>query len=131
MNIEQLESAIQCDVYMKSHILGAFPADHIPSHLPLGTRIIVNTDPVRLPGRHWVAFFLNQRNTLECFDSFGRSPSRYSAYIRQFMTRFSDTDINEKQLQSRDTNVCGQYCLLFLMCRCRGLSIDFFFTFIL
>lgn len=42
------------------------------------------------------------------------------------MTRFSDTDIIEKQLQSRDTNVCGQYCLLFLMCRCRCLSIDFF-----
>lgn len=114
---------------MNSHILGAFHADHIPSHLPLGTGIIVNTDPVRLPGRHWVAFFLNQRNTLECFDSFGRSPSTYLIYIGQFMKRFSN--INEKQLQSTETNVCGQYCLLFLMCRCRGLSIVFFFTFIL
>ena len=46
--------------------------------------------------------------------------------FRQFMMRFTKTDINERQLQSRDTDVCGQYCLLFLMCRCRGLSVDYF-----
>lgn len=67
MNTEQLERAIQCDVYMKIHILGAFPADHIPSHLPLGTGIIVNTDPVRFPGRHWVAFFSKSKKHTRMF----------------------------------------------------------------
>lgn len=126
MNTEQLQHIIQCDVYMKRCVLGVFPVDQIPPHLPLGTGVIVNTDPARLPGRHWVAFYLNQKNELECFDSFRKSPFTYSAYMKQFMARFSKTDINEKQLQSRDTNLCGQYCLFFLMCRCRGLSIDYF-----
>lgn len=46
--------------------------------------------------------------------------------MKQFISIFSKTDINKKQLQSRDTNVCGQYCLIFLLCRCRGFLIDYF-----
>lgn len=126
MNTEQLQRAIQCDVYMESCVLGVFPVDHIPPHLPLRTGVIVNTDPTYLLGRHWVAFYLNQQNELECFDSFGNSPAVYSMYLRQFMKRFSKTSINPRQLQSGNTNVCGQYCLLYLMCRCRDLSIDYF-----
>ena len=75
MNTEQLQRAIQCDVNMKSCVLGVFPANHIPPHLPLGRGVIANTDPASLPGRHWIAFYLNQQNELECFDSFGKSPA--------------------------------------------------------
>jgi hypothetical protein len=50
----------------------------------------------------------------------------YSIYLKQFMNIFSKTDINRRHLQSGNTNVCGQYCLMYLMCRCRGHSIHFF-----
>lgn len=126
MNTEQLQCAIQCDTYMKSCVIGVFSVDHIPSHIAPGMGVIVNTDPANLPGRHWIAFYLNQQNELECFDSFGNSPAVYSMYLRQFMNRFSKTIINRRHLQSGNTNVCGQYCLLYLICRCRGRSVYYF-----
>jgi hypothetical protein len=89
MNTEQLQRAIQCDAYMTGCVLGVFSADHIPINLLPGTGVIVNTDPANLPGRHWVAFYLNQLNDVECFDSFGNSPVVYSIYLKQFMNRFS------------------------------------------
>jgi hypothetical protein len=127
MNTEQLQRVIQCDGYMKSRILGVFSADDLPAHLTPGTGLIVNTDPANLPGRHWVAFYLNEQNELECFDSFGKPPSTYSIYLKQFMSRFSKLVMSDIHLQSRNSNVCGQYCLLYLMCRCRGLSVHYFY----
>ena len=63
-------------------------------------------------------------DTLECFDSDGRSPDGYSVYLRQFMGQFYRIKVNKKRLQSNDTAVCGQYCLFYLMCRTRGYSLD-------
>lgn len=80
MNTEQLQRVIRCDGYMKSRVLGVFPADDLPTYLTLITGLIINTDPITLPGRHWVAFYLNEQNELECFDSFGKPPSAYSIY---------------------------------------------------
>lgn len=127
MNTEQLQRVIQCDGYMKSRVLGVFPADDLPTYLTLGTGLIINTDPITLPGRHWVAFYLNEQNELECFDSFGKPPSAYSIYLKEFMSRFSKTVSSDIHLQSRNSNVCGQYCLLYLMCRCRRLSVHYFY----
>ena len=59
---------------------------------------------------------------LECFDSDGRSPDGYSVYLRQFMGKFYRIKVYKKRLQSNDTAVCGQYCLVYLMCRTRGYS---------
>jgi len=39
------------------------------------------------------------------------------------MTVYSRIEINSKRLQSKDTTVCGQYCLFYLMCRTRGYSL--------
>lgn len=130
MNTEQLQRVIQCDTYMKNRIIGVFSADQLP-HMQLGseTGLITNTDPTHLPGRHWVAFYLNQQKELECFDSFGNSPAVYSTFLAQFIKGYSKIDINPTCLQSRNTNVCGQYCLLYLMCRCRGLSTQHFYNF--
>jgi hypothetical protein len=39
------------------------------------------------------------------------------------MTVYSRIEINSKRLQSKDTIVCGQYYLFYLMCRTRGYSL--------
>lgn len=46
MNTEQLQRVIRCDGYMKSRVLGVFPADDLPTYLTLGTGLIINTDPI-------------------------------------------------------------------------------------
>lgn len=124
MNNYQLQCIIDCDVKMKKNVVGVFPADRIPkrhSTNPYG--MIVNTDPHHLPGRHWVAFFINNDH-LEAFDSYGHSPGLYSINLMQFMQRFRRVTINTKELQDSKTNVCGQFCLYYLMCRCRGYSMS-------
>ena len=125
MNTSQVKCVIQSDSILSTNVLGVFAADEIQLlTLQPSTGIIVNTDPVNKPGKHWVAFFLNQNKTLECFDSYGQSPSTYSVFLRKFIQKFQSTIINHKRAQSSDTNVCGQYCLFYMMCRCRGYDMD-------
>ena len=71
MNTKQLECAIMSDVNMKNTVIGVFSADRLP-HLPPRRPIafIANTDPATAPGRHWVAFFIDQQNVVESFDSY-------------------------------------------------------------
>ena len=48
-------------------------------------------------------------NSLECFDSFGGNPARYSPYLKERIN--GDYQIIQSEvLQSNDTTVCGQYC---------------------
>ena len=105
---------------MKRSILGVYSANNLPtlpSQRPIG--FIANTDPAYYPGRHWVAFFIDTNDTLECFDSYGKPPEILSAYFKPLMLRFKNIVRNKKRVQSAETFVCGQYCLYYLMCRCR------------
>lgn len=123
MNTNQLYCAINCDKEMKSKIIGVYAADNIPRTLhtlPYG--FIVNTDPHHLPGKHWIACFINENCILELFDSYGNLPEKLSPYIKQYVNSFERYLTNNKRLQSSDTRVCGQYCLHYFMSRCRGHS---------
>lgn len=120
MNTEQLKCAIRCDDEMMHKIIGVYAADEIPRTLhtlPYG--FIVNTDPHNLPGKHWIACFINENNILEVFDSFGCLPKKLSPHIEKYVHSFQRYWVNNKRLQSSDTRVCGEYCLFYLMCRCR------------
>lgn len=121
MNTHQLQCAIGCDVEMNRKIIGVYAADEKPQRnrqVPYG--FIVNTDPLHLPGKHWIACYINKRNMLETFDSYGMQPNALSPFITSYMKTFQNSIMNTKRLQSSNTAVCGQYCLFYLMCRCRG-----------
>lgn len=127
MNTHQLMCAIHCDADMKKKVIGVFASDQIPKYYhrrPFG--LIVNSDPHYLGGRHWLAFYVDERGVLEAFDSYGNFPDMYSPFLKDFMRRFTRKSVNTKILQSVDTKVCGQYCLFYLMCRCRGYSMTDF-----
>lgn len=123
MNTHQLECCITCDEDMNKTIIGVYASDRIPNEPvspPYG--FIVNTHPYHLPGEHWLAFFVDKHGTLESFDSYGNIPSAYSERFDRLMAKFTRLEINRKRLQSSNSNVCGQYCLFYLMCRSRGYS---------
>ena len=90
-----------------------FAADKIP--LPLHefpAAFVANTDPTGEPGEHWVACFQKARfSPLEFFDSYGQDPSRFSLDLRPPIEK------SNKQLQSHNTDVCGHYCVYFLLHR--------------
>lgn len=124
MNTKSLKCAINCDRILTEHVIGVFPADHLPEHVkntPCG--FIVNTDPSFLPGKHWVAFFVSSAYHGEFFDSYGHEPLFYNQYFMDFFTRNNlRLTYNNTRLQSEFSNVCGQYSLLFLLYRTRQLS---------
>lgn len=142
--IEKIMSSLSYDFKSKNSsidFLGVFPSDGIPKlenllyHSPsskilnpiysysssynFANGCILNTDPSSQPGEHWVAFFFQASSPLspmfEFFDSYGNPPSYYSfPFLKQMLDQMY---YNTEKLQSINSNVCGQYCILYLYYR--------------
>ena len=103
--------------------IGVFASDKIPQVInQFPASFVVNTDPSDKPGEHWVAFHVPKEDVLEFFDSYGQHPSKYG--FQDFIRRFSTVIWNAVTIQSPTSNVCGQYCIYFLLKRNSGNSIN-------
>ena len=115
-----------------SHIryLGTFPFDHfphanftLPSLLSHSLCCVVNIDPSCQPGKHWVAFYREKdapgHKQIEFFDSYGYPPTAYNFPPFHSISLVSHTH----GLQGYATNVCGQYCILFLLLRFASINL--------
>ncbi len=102
--------------------LGVYPFDHLPCvyEISSGTPCcyIANSDPCNELGSHWVAFFHPTPNIIEFFDSFGKTPAYYGFSIPNNMSLIH----NHNQLQSDNSTLCGQWCIVFLFRRSHGTS---------
>ena len=125
---------------MVSFVLSFFPRDVLDeilnliesvsedflTTLPKGTLnysygFIANTDIHSRVGQHWCAFYGDGDGHVEFFDSYGRSPNSNSVYfVRWLDTYVKSIEINDKQLQSDNSTLCGLYCILFLRQRFPG-----------
>ena len=94
-----------------------FSADELPIKEFPGA-YAVSTDEINQPGQHWVAFF-TINDWIECFDSFGRNPGEYSVHFARWLEDTYQV-VQCEMFQSRDSTVCGQYCLFFHIIRCHG-----------
>ena len=77
--------------------------------------IIVNTDPSDMPGLHWVAYYMKDRNC-EFFDSYGCSPQTYNLP--------KANQHNTVSIQSIASMHCGVFVTYYLLCRCRNISLS-------
>ncbi len=112
MNGAQIENALRSDKFVNQCFIGVFAADQLPIKEFPGA-LVVNTDTSSQPGQHWVAFFL-VNDTIECFDSYGEHPGNYSAHIAQWLNDTFNV-VQCETLQSRNSTVCGQYCMYFIL----------------
>lgn len=120
-----LEEALLCDKWTKDLLVGVFAADKLPCAITRPAILIANTDPQRKPGAHWVAFYIDEFGRGEFFDSYGLPP--LVREHRQFLDRHcSSWTYNGKGLQGLNSKVCGEYCVLYLAHRARGLSLSEF-----
>lgn len=120
MNTQQINSFL-CDL---PQFAGTFAADALPApnggrHRRLPMLLVVNTDPRREPGTHWVAVMLKRDGTAECFDSLALSslPESVERYLHEactFLVR------NTVALQHPLAVSCGLYCCVFLRQRAAG-----------
>ena len=87
--------------------------------------IVCNTHDSDRPGEHWVAMYVDTERRGDYFDSYGLQP-QHVGFV-DFMTEHCSTwSTNERTLQSPLSTVCGQYCVAFLMFRCRDASMNAF-----
>ena len=104
------------------HFEGVLAADQLLFRACNGKLIspafyIVNTDPSSLPGKHWVVFYIND-NCCEFFDSLGQSPDFYHAYFKQILIKHSCNYMyTPTRLQNYSSNMCGKYCIYYVMQR--------------
>lgn len=114
---------------------GVFMADTIPRNISnellplqkkrrrrrngehLGWGIIINLDESNKPGSHWVAFWLNNDQTGEYFDSFGSPPP---TNVSQALIKLAPTQIvySKNSLQHEQSSSCGLYCIFFIKHKC-------------
>ena len=88
---------------------------------------VVNTDPADKPGQHWIGVW-TENNTCELLDSYALPLSTYE-FITPFLVwlnQWSYVSKNAKSLQSVKTASCGDYALVYLLCKARGKSMDDF-----
>lgn len=122
MNTSQLECCIDCSSMLKKSTLGVFAADQLPLPSTFPSGFIANTDNRLKEGRHWCSFYFQNSNTVEYFDSYGKPLNYFNSYFPKYASQFSTLVVNNKQLQSVNSDVCGMYCLYFLLQRMNGVS---------
>ena len=85
----------------------------------LPVAFVFNTDDGDEPGEHWIALYIDADGRGDYFCSYGLLP-RHAAF-RTFMNEhYSEWTHNSKILQSPLSNVCGQYCIAYVLFRCNG-----------
>lgn len=121
MNSLQIESALKT-LRVNTKV---YAANRLPRTLSTPCAIVINTDPDTKPGSHWIAIFIDKFKNGEFFDSYGFPPQ--VEFHKQFLnSACRKWTHNPMSLQSYNTTVCGQYCLVFLYFKARGKSLSDF-----
>ena len=86
---------------------------------------IINTQPLPLPGEHWVAVIIHSSSEADFFDSLGKPPGEHPT-IENFIHKNSEQcNVKSKRLQPSYSDLCGLYVLVFLISRlCLNMSLS-------
>ncbi len=105
--------------------LGVKPRDEV-RHVVGQTGVLVfNTDKRNEPGTHWIGLVLTPTR-VEYFDSYGLPPHSFPDVYRELVRSKRAIIWSNTQLQGLTSTVCGDYCVLFLLLRIRGVSLEDF-----
>ena len=120
MDTLQIARLLAIDPRTRSFFLGVVPKDGLPTTIDaLQVAFVCNTDDGDEPGEHWIALYLDADGRGVYFCSYGLA-LRHAAF-RTFMNeQCSEWTHNSNRLQSPLSNVCGQYCVAYVLFRCNG-----------
>ena len=123
MDTEQIERLLAADSYTKSIVVGALPKDCVPKTgiASYPATFVCNTHSSDKPGQHWICMFFTNDGREEYFDSYGLPP-RQREFVYFLQSNCATWNFNDKTFQSPLSNVCGQYCVVYLLHRCRGIT---------
>jgi len=114
MNTDEIVRFLKAHIDCLRFFQGVYSVDTLPDRPSL---LVCNTDKSTKPGQHWIAIHVDDGGRGEYFDSFGRRPTKqFEAYMNKHCAVWT---FNKKQLQSIISSLCGYYCCLYCMLRCR------------
>lgn len=119
LNSIQLSKILERDNVTSGIFKGVFARDKLPFKIAYPTCLIFNTDKSDGPGEHWLALYYNKSGNCYFYDPYGLPPDVYNMkrYLHKTSKRWT---WNSKQQQSLDSNLCGYFCVLFLLFKARG-----------
>ena len=122
MNGKEISEYLKCDKFTKTYFRGVLPYDKLKNSTLIKPGLyIVNTDVSTGPGLHWVCIML--QNEIEYFDSLGNEPKEVKPFLQHQNKPYT---YSTKRIQGYDSDVCGDYCILFAYFRCRGMMLNEF-----
>ena len=101
--------------------IGVFPVDKCPNpnRLRRPFSLIVNLSEAALPGSHFVAMYVDERNNLWYFDSFAFSPPVYNTHLIIFLAEWIRQSkiihVTKRPVQSYDSLFCGWFVASFCL----------------
>lgn len=104
-----------------SLISNVYAANRMPVHMTLPIYLISNLDPDTKPGSHWIAIYINADGVGEYFDTFGRKPYGYHlSFLKRNTCRWT---YNSNVIQNIFSSLCGEYCLVYLYFKFKGMRL--------
>jgi len=121
MNTIALNETLCRDTIVRNYFGGVHASDQLPLQVDKYPKAyVVNVDASDQPGSHWTAFYFASSKRGEFFDSLGQNPEIYTSSFVSFLERnCSQWTYNQRTLQSAFSKVCGQFCIYYLVYRCR------------
>ena len=126
MDTTQIDRILSADDVARKIVRGVVPKDGLPNEIAAyPVAYVCNTHRGEDPGQHWISIFVDAERKEEYFDSYGLPPQHgeFETFLRD---NCSEWMFNENRLQSPLSNVCGQYCTVYLLHRCRGIPMKLF-----
>ena len=122
MNTKEINKLLKNEL----SFVGTFPRDNIPFVAQRPSSFVVNTDHSTFNGQHWIAFHVDKKNVIYYFDSYGRKP--IDNEIKATLRRYTNKPIkfSDMWIQGTMSDVCGEYCVLFILYMNRGFSMQHF-----
>ncbi len=125
MEGHEIENILNNSPGVKDIFRGVYSSDTLPKinkneFYPCG--FISNTDKADEPGEHWVAYFIESKNSLpEYFDSFGLPPLNKDlmSFLPDEKFKYSD-----KCIQNILSSFCGYYAIYFILFRSNNYSYE-------
>jgi hypothetical protein len=86
--------------------------------------LVVNNQPAKQKGEHWVGLFVPKRNSpVTFFCSYGLDIESYSHHFSNFVKKNGFVQI-KKRLQDFKSSTCGHYCIYFLYKLMKGCKLQ-------
>ena len=78
MNSKQLLDLVHNEPILKRFVRGVYASNTVPEVVTrYPSAFIINTEPLPLPGEHWVAVIIHSSSEADFLDSLGKPPKNY------------------------------------------------------